>query len=326
MLKECSSLFLDEVCTIEISIRNGRYTPKQQVYYPDQQIRFECDPGYELDRLSPVQTCLKNGSWSSVELPRCLSKKTVRSYGKNEIRFPSKGLSVVNHYQYRMPIWSIRHPPMLNMLVSKDLFSKIHHRESNVIKVVGKRIDRNVSKPCVDIRPWKVSMVMWLILVQHFSPAKAQVYHAIVRQDLISFLWLIMSYVIIKEYGNHHYRNVMVFSVLQFDFYPLITLGSFAYSLLAKCRLPDLGRNLIAYYMDDMTNEWYGKELQAGAYIRHGSTIKYQCQCSTKSMQNCSSSKPSFTQCLDGQWTNNGPQCREGRTREIFFFLFSPIS
>lgn len=65
---------LDEVCNIDTSIRNGRFTPKQQVYYPDQQIRIECDPGYELDRLSPVQTCLKNGSWSSIELPRCLSK------------------------------------------------------------------------------------------------------------------------------------------------------------------------------------------------------------------------------------------------------------
>lgn len=54
---------------------NGHYTPKQQVYYPDQQIRIECNPGYELDRLSPVQTCLKNGTWSSIDVPRCLSKK-----------------------------------------------------------------------------------------------------------------------------------------------------------------------------------------------------------------------------------------------------------
>ena len=66
---------LDEVCTIDHPIINGHYTPQQQVYYPDQQLRIECNPGYELDRLSPVQTCLKNGTWSSLELPRCLSKR-----------------------------------------------------------------------------------------------------------------------------------------------------------------------------------------------------------------------------------------------------------
>lgn len=93
--------------------------------------------------------------------------------------------------------------------------------------------------------------------------------------------------------------------------------------LLAKCRLPELGRNLIAYYMNDLSNEWYGKELQAGAYVRHGSTIKYQCQCLNKSLSNCSSNKSSLTQCLDGQWTNKGPQCREG-TNEIFI-LFSSL-
>jgi hypothetical protein len=53
---------------------NGQHTPRQQVYYPDQQIRIECSPGYELDRLSPVQTCLKNGTWSPLEIPKCLSK------------------------------------------------------------------------------------------------------------------------------------------------------------------------------------------------------------------------------------------------------------
>lgn len=80
--------------------------------------------------------------------------------------------------------------------------------------------------------------------------------------------------------------------------------------------------------MDDLTNEWYGKELQAGAYVRHGSTIKYQCQCSAKSSSNCSSSKTSFTQCLDGQWTNNGPHCREGMKEmlicsvRVHFFMF----
>lgn len=114
----------------------------------------------------------------------------------------------------------------------------------------------------------------------------------------------------------------MVFSVLYFDFYPMIKLDLVFCSLLAKCRLPDLGRNFIAYYMDDMTNEWYGKELQAGAYIRHGSTIKYQCQCLTKFTQNCSIAKPSLTQCLDGQWTNNGPQCRAGIYIYRFFLLF----
>ncbi|CAF1563840.1 unnamed protein product, partial [Adineta steineri] len=64
--------FLDEVCTINNPIMNGHYTPQQQVYYADQQIRVECNPGYELDRLSPVQTCQKNGTWSPLEIPRCL--------------------------------------------------------------------------------------------------------------------------------------------------------------------------------------------------------------------------------------------------------------
>ncbi len=81
---------------------------------------------------------------------------------------------------------------------------------------------------------------------------------------------------------------------------------------LAKCRLPDLGRNLIGYYMDDINNELYGKELQPGAYIRHGYSIKYQCQCQLKSIQNCSVIKPLFIQCTDGQWINGGPQCRDG--------------
>jgi hypothetical protein len=90
---------------------------------------------------------------------------------------------------------------------------------------------------------------------------------------------------------------------------------------LAKCRLPDLGRSLIGYYMDDINNEWYGKELQPGAYIRHGYTIKYQCQCQFKSIQNCSLIKPLFIQCIDGQWTNGGPHCREG-----LFILFSLFS
>ena len=89
-------------------------------------------------------------------------------------------------------------------------------------------------------------------------------------------------------------------------------IRSFFSLFIAKCRLPDFGKNSIEYYMDDMNNEWYGKELQPGAYIRHGHSIKYKCQCVLKSIQNCSSIKPSFTQCVDGQWTNSGPQCREG--------------
>ncbi len=67
-------MVLDEVCTIDNPIINGQYTPKQQVYYPDQQVRIECHPGYELDRLSPLLTCLTNGTWSPLETPRCLSK------------------------------------------------------------------------------------------------------------------------------------------------------------------------------------------------------------------------------------------------------------
>ena len=74
-IRNISLLFLDEVCTIDTPVLNGHYTPIQQVYYPDQQIRIECNPGYELDRLSPVQICLKNGTWSPLEIPRCLSKK-----------------------------------------------------------------------------------------------------------------------------------------------------------------------------------------------------------------------------------------------------------
>lgn len=83
-------------------------------------------------------------------------------------------------------------------------------------------------------------------------------------------------------------------------------------SFVAKCRLPDLGKQLVGYYMDDNTNEWYGKELQPGAYIRHGYSIKYQCQCPAKYSLNCSFMQPIATQCIDGQWTNDGPQCREG--------------
>ena len=66
--------FSDEVCTMDTSITNGDYTPKQQVYYPDQQIRIQCKPGYEVDRLSPVETCLKNGTWFPLAFPRCLSQ------------------------------------------------------------------------------------------------------------------------------------------------------------------------------------------------------------------------------------------------------------
>jgi len=91
---------------------------------------------------------------------------------------------------------------------------------------------------------------------------------------------------------------------------------------LAKCRLPELGKQIIGYYMDDSTNQWYGKELQPGAYIRHGYTIKYQCQCPSKFIQNCSLIKPAFIQCVDGQWTNGGPHCKEGIC--LFFFLFFP--
>jgi hypothetical protein len=108
------------------------------------------------------------------------------------------------------------------------------------------------------------------------------------------------------EHGNHHYQNVMVV------FFLVLHLMFSSSSSLAKCRLPDLGRNLIGFYMDDINNELYGKELQPGAYIRHGYSIKYQCQCQLKSIQNCSIIKPLFIQCIDGQWTNGGPQCRNG--------------
>jgi hypothetical protein len=89
---------------------------------------------------------------------------------------------------------------------------------------------------------------------------------------------------------------------------------------IAKCRLPDLGKYLIGYYMDEDTNEWYGKELQSGTYIRNGHSIKYQCQCHSKSIQNCSLNKPAFTQCMDGQWTNGGPYCQKGNCLIWIFF------
>lgn len=90
-------------------------------------------------------------------------------------------------------------------------------------------------------------------------------------------------------------------------------------SLPAKCRLPELGRTLVGYFMDDSTNEWYGKELRPGAYIRHGYTIKYQCQCPSKLIERCSLIQPSFIQCLDGQWSNGGPYCREGNARSSMY-------
>jgi hypothetical protein len=76
----------------------------------------------------------------------------------------------------------------------------------------------------------------------------------------------------------------------------------------------------MGYYMDDHNNEWYGKEIQPGAYIRHGNSIKYQCQCSMKFTQNCSLIKPVVIQCIDGQWTNGGPYCRDGI---LYCFSFS---
>jgi len=65
--------------------------------------------------------------------------------------------------------------------------------------------------------------------------------------------------------------------------------------------------------MDDTSNGWHGKELHAGAYIRHGVIIKYQCQC----LKNCTNPKSSFVQCLDGQWTHGGPFCREGNSLRV---------
>lgn len=64
--------------------------------------------------------------------------------------------------------------------------------------------------------------------------------------------------------------------------------------------------------MDDINSDLYGKELQPGTYVRHGYSIKYQCQCPFKSVQNCSSIKPINIQCINGRWSNGGPQCREG--------------
>ncbi len=105
--------------------------------------------------------------------------------------------------------------------------------------------------------------------------------------------------------------------MLWYCFFLLSLLVDFSNDCLAKCRLPDLEKSLIGYYLDDNTNEGHGKELQPGAYIRHGFSVKYQCQCQSKSKEDCSLIKSGFIQCIDGQWTNNAPLCREG----IYFIL-----
>lgn len=74
----------------------------------------------------------------------------------------------------------------------------------------------------------------------------------------------------------------------------------------------------MGYYIDDNTNDWYGKELQPGAYIRHGYSVKYLCQCHATSTYNCSLVQPSFVQCIDGDWTNGGPFCRESMSYHFF--------
>ena len=87
---------------------------------------------------------------------------------------------------------------------------------------------------------------------------------------------------------------------------------SFFFLFLEKCRLSDLGKGLASYYRDDSIDQGSGKELQSGAYIRHGYSIKYLCQCQSKSSRNCSLMKLSLIKCIDGKWTTDGPHCRGG--------------
>lgn len=216
-----------------------------------------------------------------------------------------KNLLVANLRRFRMPFSPIPHRPMPNMPVSNDIYWRIMSRESNVCMADGKVFDHNVSKRCVLIRIISASMVTFSILARYSFRAKEPVWPATVVRDTTWFRKWIIFYVITMDNGNQPCLDATV----QF---PLgISLKN--EFVLAKCRLPDLGKQLIGYYMDDNTNEWYGKELQPGAYIRHGYSIKYQCQCPAKYSLNCSFIQPIATQCVDGQWTHNGPQCREGQ-------------
>jgi hypothetical protein len=127
--------------------------------------------------------------------------------------------------------------------------------------------------------------------------------------DLIPFV----DYLVCDNYGQWKPTMPRCYGKILIRFVSRFTRHATYIFILAKCRLPDLGKHFLSYYMDDNTNEWYGKELKPGAFIRHGHSIKYQCQCSTKLHSNCAVLQPMLTQCIDGQWTQGGPQCRDGR-------------
>ncbi|UJR30906.1 hypothetical protein I4U23_018416 [Adineta vaga] len=260
----------DEVCTIDHPVLNGHYTPQQQVYYPDQQIRIECNPGYELDRLSPIQTCLKNGTWSSLETPRCL-------------RSPCGEPPLIANAYLVNTTSSYAEYGCIEKYVLKDSISKIECKQGRWQTNRPQCIEAMCRHPTMEGFNGHVSNSRSIFLSGEGTGLSC---NSSTRYDLIPMI----NYVICDNHGIWK---------------PILP------KCYAKCRLPDLGKKLVGYFMDDSTNEWYGKELQPGAYIRHGYTIKYQCQCPSKFAEKCSLIKPSFIQCLDGQWTNDGPYCRE---------------
>lgn len=313
----------DEVCTIDDSVSNGQHAPKQQVYYPDQQVRVECTPGYELDRLSPVQTCLKNGTWSPAETPKCLR------------RFPSTMFDQKSNIDAFVgsPCGEPPSIPNAYLINTTSTYARYSCFERYIFKDVA------ISKIECQHGRWQIARPQCIeATCQH---PNVEGFNGYVLNSRTTYL-------------SGEGTGLTCNSSTRFDLIPLVDylvcdhLGQWKPTLpkchgnsfvlvqsfrtdtnrhtLEKCRLPDLGKHLIGYYMDDNTNEWYGKELQPGAYIRHGYSIKYQCQCPAKFHQNCSFIQPILTQCADGHWTNGGPHCREGTnalfclSTRLFFF------
>ncbi|CAF4216479.1 unnamed protein product [Rotaria socialis] len=262
----------DEVCIMDISITNGDYTPKQQVYYPDQQIRIECNPGCELDRLSPALTCLKNGTWSPIETPRCL---------KSPCGEPP---SIPNAYLVNATSTYAQYA-CFERYVLKDSLSQIECKQGRWQNIRPQCIEARCQHPTLDGFNGYVLNSRSIFPSGEGTGLTCNNTHS-THYDLIPMI----DYIVCDNQGIWK---------------PMLP------KCYAKCRLPDLGKNTIGYYIDDNTNDWYGKELQTGAYIRHGYSIKYLCQCQSTSVYNCSLVQPAFVQCIDGEWTNGGPHCRE---------------
>lgn len=256
----------DEVCTVDQSIVNGHYAPVQQVYYPDQQIRIECNPGYELDRLSPIQICQKNGTWSPAETPRCL---------KSPCGEPP---SILNGYLINTTS-SYAQYACFERFMFRDSNSQIKCKDGRWQTIRPECIEATCHHPQLD---GFNGYVLNSRLTFQTGESTGLACNSTARYDLIPSI----DYIVCDNQGLWK---------------PTVP------KCYAKCRLPNLGNNVIGYYMDDISNERHEKELHAGAYIRHGSTIKYQCQC----LKNCTNFKTSFVQCSDGQWMNGGPSCRE---------------